>query len=157
METPFQFPVVGKTKVWFAPKARDTEWRTCFTGIDVTVEYRKAYAWLQANPTKRKTPRGMSHFLYGWLERAQNAPKPKAQDDRCFFHRAAGTIRKRPPMGFVDTCPECKHARAGTSTRTGEPATIADLAAATEKRLAAACAVVPATREQIEDLKRGIQ
>jgi hypothetical protein len=68
----FQFPVVGKARTWFAPKARDAEWRTAFPALDVTAEYRKAYAWLQANPTKRKTPRGMSHFLFAWLERAQN-------------------------------------------------------------------------------------
>ena len=70
--TQFQFPVVGKVKVWFVPKARDTEWRTAFPGLDITAEFRKVYAWLQANPTKRKTPRGMPHFLFGWLERAQN-------------------------------------------------------------------------------------
>lgn len=153
--TQFQFPVVGGTKVWFAPKARDTEWRTAFPGIDVTAQYRLAYAWLQSNPTKRKTPRGMSHFLFGWLERAQNAPKPKAQDDRCFFHRAPGTLRRRPPMGWQDACPECKHARAGGGTRTGEPATVTDLVASTEKRLADARALVPATREQLEELRTG--
>jgi hypothetical protein len=71
--TPYQFPVVGKSTTWFAPRARDAEWRAAFPGLDVTAEYRKAYAWLQANPTKRKTPRGMAHFLFGWLERAQNS------------------------------------------------------------------------------------
>lgn len=157
--TPYQFPVVGREKVWFAPKARDSEWRSVFTGIDVTAEYRKAYAWLQANPTKKKTARGMAHFLYGWLERAQNNQKSAPQDARCHFHRAPGTLRKRPPMGFVDTCPECKHARAGTVRREGDPSSIADLAAATEAKLARDRKLTPATPEQIAELKaaRGAQ
>ena len=37
-----------------------------------TEEARKALAWLQANPGRRKTPRGMPRFLFGWMERTQN-------------------------------------------------------------------------------------
>jgi hypothetical protein len=43
-----------------------------FPGVDVPAEYLKADSWLAANPTKRKTPRGMPKFLNGWMERAQN-------------------------------------------------------------------------------------
>lgn len=97
-----------------------------------------------------------AHWLRG-REWADPVLPLRAADLRCHFHRSPGTLGKRPPAGWFASCPECKHARAGGGTRTGEPASIADLAAATEKRLAAARAVVPATREQLEDLKRGIQ
>jgi hypothetical protein len=102
--TQFQFPVVGKARVWFAPKARDAEWRKAFPFLDVTAEYRKAYAWLQANPTKRKTPRGMSHFLFGWLERAQN--------------RRGGTVTPIAPVDLVASTD-----RKLAATRTVTPAT----------------------------------
>lgn len=92
-----------------------------------------------------------------WLNATEwkDPPLPaRATDLRCHFHRSPGTLGKRPPAGYFAACPECKHARAGGGTRTGEPATIADLAAATEKRLAAQRSVVPATREELEGLRQ---
>ena len=43
-----------------------------FPGVAVQGECRKAWKWLDANPAKRKTARGMSSFLFRWMERAQN-------------------------------------------------------------------------------------
>jgi hypothetical protein len=48
------------------------DWREAFPGVDVLGEVRKARAWLEANPTKRKTARGMPRFLVAWLGRAQD-------------------------------------------------------------------------------------
>jgi hypothetical protein len=47
-------------------------WREAYPGIDVLGEVRKARAWLEANPTRRKTHRGMPAFLVSWLNRAQD-------------------------------------------------------------------------------------
>ena len=97
--------------------------------------------------------------LSGWLNLKGHkqewipATKPTA-DTRCHFHRSPGTNGKRPPAGWFAGCPECKHARAGTSTRTGSPSSIADLAAETEKRLAAQRNVTPATPEQLAELRK---
>jgi len=46
-----------------------------FPTIVHLAEYRKVAGWLLANPAKRKTRRGMSRFIYGWLERSQNQGK----------------------------------------------------------------------------------
>lgn len=43
-----------------------------FPGLDVLGETRKAEAWLQANPGRWKTPRGIARFLFSWLERAND-------------------------------------------------------------------------------------
>ena len=43
-----------------------------FPAVAVQGECRKAWKWLDANPAKRKTARGMSSFLFRWMERAQN-------------------------------------------------------------------------------------
>lgn len=91
-----------------------------------------------------------------WLrdrEWADPVLAPRAADMRCHFHRAPGTLGKRPPAGWFASCPECKHARAGGGTRTGEPATVTDLVASTERRLAAQRDIKPATREELEQLR----
>jgi hypothetical protein len=38
----------------------------------VEQELWKAHAWLEADPQRRKTPRGMGRFLNGWLSRASS-------------------------------------------------------------------------------------
>lgn len=38
----------------------------------VEQELWKAHAWLEADPKRRKTPRGMGRFLNGWLSRASS-------------------------------------------------------------------------------------
>lgn len=96
--------------------------------------------------------------LSGWLKlkghKQEWTPAKKLpQDMRCHFHRSPGTLGKRPPAGYFAACPECKHARAGGGTRTGDPATMTDLVASTERKLAAARAINPATREQLEELR----
>lgn len=46
------------------------EWEQAYPRIDVMAELRKARAWSVANPSQRKTPRGVGKFLNGWLSRA---------------------------------------------------------------------------------------
>lgn len=41
-----------------------------FPRVDVVGELRKMRAWLDANPSNRKTHRGMPRFVTGWLMRA---------------------------------------------------------------------------------------
>ncbi len=51
-----------------------------YPNILVGDELRKALAWLQANPTRRKTDRGMARFLVGWLNKSsgqQHQVKPR--------------------------------------------------------------------------------
>jgi len=50
-------------------------WVIAYPGVIHLTEYRVAAEWLKANPTKRKTRRGMRRFLNGWLDRAQNSPR----------------------------------------------------------------------------------
>lgn len=58
-----------------------TEWSTAFPGVDVRQQLAAMRAWLMANPTRRKTKRGMRKFAVSWLDRRQNqggAPAPRA-------------------------------------------------------------------------------
>ena len=52
------------------PLADIAEWEQAYPRIDVIGELRKARAWARANPAQRKTRRGASKFLNGWLSRS---------------------------------------------------------------------------------------
>lgn len=65
------FPTVGKIAAW-EPSAKEcTGWETLFPSLDVEAQCRMALAWIQANPGKRKTARGMPRFIVGWLLKAE--------------------------------------------------------------------------------------
>lgn len=66
-------PTVGKVKQWAMTDAHLTTLRDAFPNTDILGEARKAAAWIEANPTKRKTAKGMPAFLFTWLSRAVNS------------------------------------------------------------------------------------
>ena len=49
-----------------------TCWQQAYPAVDIKAELYKVVAWCDANPTKRKTKRGVERFLNNWLDRAQN-------------------------------------------------------------------------------------
>jgi hypothetical protein len=67
------FPCAGTPASWGLVQSQVDEWSAAYPGVSVQSEARKALAWLNANPTKRKTARGMARFLLAWIGRAQNA------------------------------------------------------------------------------------
>jgi hypothetical protein len=48
------------------------EWGRAYPGVDVLQQLRQMRAWAQANPTKRKTHRGIASFVVRWLTKAQD-------------------------------------------------------------------------------------
>lgn len=44
----------------------------CYPAVDIMQELRKMKAWLESNPTKRKTKGGMLRFVNNWLARKQD-------------------------------------------------------------------------------------
>ena len=58
------------------------QWQKAYPAIDVYQELNAMESWLDANPTKRKTPRGIKRFVNSWLARAQDkggSPQVKAK------------------------------------------------------------------------------
>jgi len=78
LKSEFNFVTSGNG-IWNLPKDKLDEWLSTFTGIDVESQLRTAAQWLKDNPANRKTDRGMTKFLGGWLTRAQNAPRSSQQ------------------------------------------------------------------------------
>ncbi len=86
-EPVMEFSCVGNPKVWLLTQEKLSEWEETFPDMDVEGVCRQARQWLCDNPPKRKTARGMTRFLGGWLDRAQN----KGEHRRA--HRSAGENR----------------------------------------------------------------
>lgn len=47
-------------------------WQDTYPAVDVIQQLKKIRSWLDANPSKRKTSRGMKKFINNWLSRAQD-------------------------------------------------------------------------------------
>lgn len=52
-------------------------WKELYPAVDVIQELRKMKGWLDSNPAKRKTRRGIKRFINGWLARTQDSERRK--------------------------------------------------------------------------------
>jgi uncharacterized protein YdaU (DUF1376 family) len=50
-------------------------WIDTFPGVEIKAELKKFKAWLNANPTRRKTERGINRAIFSWLEKEQNSSR----------------------------------------------------------------------------------
>lgn len=99
-----EFSVVGRgSKVWPLSDSQVLEWERDFPNLDVRAECRKARAWVEANPGRRKTGAGMPRFLVNWLSRCTD--------------RRSGSDRRAEDQPF--TTAELKHAREVYKVRMG--------------------------------------
>lgn len=58
--------------VYDVPLSKIEKWKIAYPAVDVEQELRKMGAWLDANPTKRKTKRGIDRFINTWLAKEQD-------------------------------------------------------------------------------------
>ncbi len=54
------------------PTEQCRKWAELYPAVDIMQELRKMLGWLDANPGKRKTRRGILRFVTGWLAREQD-------------------------------------------------------------------------------------
>ncbi len=57
-------------------------WKELYPAVDILKELRKMKGWLDSNPAKRKTGRGIRRFINGWLAREQDKPHGAAGQGR---------------------------------------------------------------------------
>ena len=60
-------------------QAQVDEWSGLYPAVDIMQELRKMDGWLNVNPCKRKTARGILRFVNGWLAREQDKGGSKKQ------------------------------------------------------------------------------
>lgn len=54
------------------PLSKIGKWSTAYPAVDVRQQLQRMIAWLDANPTRRKTRRGIDRFINTWLSREQD-------------------------------------------------------------------------------------
>jgi len=64
-------PLIDKTEFCVVQSKID-EWSDSFPAVDVNAELKRMRAWLNANPTKKKTLRGIQRFIVTWLSKTQD-------------------------------------------------------------------------------------
>lgn len=101
------FPCDGESKQWHLVQSQVDHWQELFPSRDIMADCRAALAWIEANPSKRKTASGMPRTLVGWFGRAQNRGQ------------------QSPPQG---------RATGQTVASWGKPITMADVEAARRKQ-----------------------
>jgi hypothetical protein len=96
------YPVVGdaKSTTWGLGQDRIDHWKDLFPGLDVLAECRKALAYVEGTPAKRKTARGMTRYLTGWLTRATDRRSNGASRSAGGDHQPLGGHKFQP-------CPHC--------------------------------------------------
>jgi hypothetical protein len=68
----------GKVRTWSLTQPEADRLAEAFPELDIIAVARKAKAWIAANPTKTKTAKGMSAFLYSWVAREQDGRPGRA-------------------------------------------------------------------------------
>ena len=66
------FPTHGRPKTYDVTEAQIADWQADYPQLDIPAQCRQASAWVKANPSRRKTARGMPTFLVGWFNRSTN-------------------------------------------------------------------------------------
>lgn len=65
--------------VYEVPLDKIALWRETYPAVDIEQELRRMIAWLDSNPSKRKTRRGIERFINNWLARTQDNGGTKGQ------------------------------------------------------------------------------
>lgn len=54
------------------PLSKIERWKKAYPAVDVKQELQKMAAWLEANPARRKTRRGIDRFINNWISKEQD-------------------------------------------------------------------------------------
>jgi hypothetical protein len=102
------FPTIGAAgKEWHLTKADLDAWNPLYPGVDVFAQCQRALAWVKADPSRRKTAKGMPKFLVGWFNRTVDNGRLKTP-----MEPKAGSPEYYASAG--DWFADCKRLHAGT-------------------------------------------
>lgn len=77
-------------------------WSELYPAVDVTQELRKMAGWLESNPRKRKTPKGIRQFITGWLAREQDKGRARASPGDQLGQNRSYDIRDLEELSHFD-------------------------------------------------------
>lgn len=64
-------PLIDKS-FYDVPKESISKWHEAYPAVDVEQQLKRMITWLEANPKRRKTRRGINAFIVTWLSREQD-------------------------------------------------------------------------------------
>lgn len=70
-------------------QSQTDKWEILYPAVNLKSEVSKMIGWLDANPTKRKTARGIIRFMNNWLSRAQDSGQQYHQQNQHAPQRTA--------------------------------------------------------------------
>lgn len=65
-------PLVNKS-FYDVPLSLIEQWKMAYPSVNIEQELQKMIAWLNANPTRKRTRKGIERFVVSWLNRAQDS------------------------------------------------------------------------------------
>ena len=74
--------ILNNGKDWEPSRVDVMSWELAFSHVDIGQELLKMDCWLQANPGRRKTARGMNRFIVSWLGRITVKAESTSTRDR---------------------------------------------------------------------------
>ena len=84
-------PLVDKTE-YNVPLSKIATWEAAYPAVDVRQELKKMLSWLDSNPTRRKTRKGIERFINTWLSKEQDRGRYKKPEEEEFV----SAVRRSP-------------------------------------------------------------
>lgn len=97
---PIIFSTVGGAQQWILTDDQMASWAEAYPTLDVPLTCKQARVWVEANPTKRKTARGMLRFLNGWLAKSARDVRPSTAP------RHAAPVYTAWVCNHIERCPD---------------------------------------------------
>ncbi|WP_409050551.1 replication protein [Salmonella enterica] len=91
-------PLSGGKDFFDAPESYLGELAGLYPAVNIEQEFRNMRGWLDSNPERRKTGRGIRRFITTWLQRCQDSPKSPRPSQRDI--NAASQPDNSIPFGF---------------------------------------------------------
>lgn len=93
-------------EVWEAPRDLLDKFYTYYRRVDVDNEILKMALWLEGNPDRRKTERGMLRFFVRWMTHANMPRRPQISSvPTCVYCTRKSTVRIRGASYCPDHAP----------------------------------------------------
>lgn len=80
--------ILNDKTLYNVPLDRISTWKDSYPAVDVEQELKRMASWLECNPTRRKTRRGIERFINTWLARSQDSAKPQTVNERRDIYNA---------------------------------------------------------------------
>ncbi len=74
--TPIESLPLNNGDYWHVTQEMFDEWVRLYPAVDVLQELRKMVGWLDSNPKRKKTAKGIKSFCNSWLARTQDRGRP---------------------------------------------------------------------------------